>query len=84
MTLQFQTDKPMLLLTEATLQDMLIFSRTGNKLATVEINLLSNLISSYFIVLAVAAKSLLKCINLKPEKEKKFSKGMLNAKKDCL
>ena len=82
MTLQFQTDKPMLLLIEAKLQDMLIFSRTGNKLATIEINLLSNLISSYFIVLAVAAKKFTK--NLKPEKEKKFSKGMLNATSDCL
>ena len=47
-------------------KDVLEAANTGYKLVTVEINLLSNLISSDFIVLPLATKSLLKRLNLKP------------------
>ena len=47
---------------------MLEAANTGYKLATIEINLSLNLISSDFIVLPSAPRSLLKYLNLKPEK----------------
>ena len=72
---------------EALLQDMLLSLRkifvkkdvleaanTGYKLATVEINLSSNLISGHLIVLSTATKSLLKHLNLQPEKKISFLK----------
>ena len=45
-------------------KDVLEAANTGCKLATIEINLSSNLISSDLIVLPTATKSLLKHLNL--------------------
>ena len=55
-------------------KDVLEAADTGYKLATVEINLSSNLISSDFIALPSATKFLIKHLNLKPEKQRSFVK----------
>ena len=64
-------------------KDVLEAVNAGYKLVTVEINLLSNLISSDFIVLPLATKSLLKRLNLKPEKKRSFLKECVENAKSC-
>ena len=87
---RFQTDKPVLTFIEVPVQDMLLslmkifvkkdlleVANTKYKLATVEINLSSNLILSDLIVSPTATKSLLKHLNLQAEKKRSFLKECL-------